>query len=465
MTSVQIHPVPPPGRPGSGTSGGKTALREALLAGTIEHAWQTDYYRGLWADAEPLTVRTVADLARLPVISKTGPDGGAAAIGHPDRVPAVALHSSGTTGAPFIRYRSAEEIEALADLHAKLNERVRARSGDDSQIVHLTTVSARHHGNVLGTVATDRGLTLSMASDKDLARAVDLLRRGPLFPDLPEPKVQLSGSPDDLVVLVCALTEAGMSGLVVHNVVVIGDYLSRLHREYLARALPGARVIHRYSLSEITGGATACDRCSSFHFDSYVLPEVVALDDDQPIAAGLGRLVLTELYPFSQYQPMVRYDTGDLVELVRSPCEPAEVSMILAGRRAHAPMVRDRGATRVVYRPIALREALEALPDVARAPLNPKLGSFRDVPGSAPLARVEFQAGDGGLGKVVLTVVIAFPPHLYPEHLARARAAITTAVRESCPELAANVHDGVCELVVDLTGDRSAAPPFVVRGS
>ncbi|MEU9103502.1 hypothetical protein AB0D54_03900 [Streptomyces xanthophaeus] len=445
--------------------GAKTRIRDKLVPGTVEHACQIPYYQDLWAGLPVPELTTTAALDRLPLIGKFEPSGGAAAVRHPGRTPSVLMHSSGTTGHPFTRYRCAEEVRALADMLANLNARARERTGETRPIVHLSTISKRHHGNSIGALAVERSVTLGLMSARDLDKALGLLRRPQLFPDLADPLIQVSGTPDDLVVLAHAVAEAGLAErLRPRTVTALADYLTDGHRDFLASAFPGARIVHRYSLSEVAGGATRCAACELFHFDVHVVPQVVSLDGGQPVTSGVGRLVLTELYPFSQYQPFVRYDTGDVVEAAESPCEPGEVSVALLGRRAHTALVEHQGRQVLAFRPIALREALERLPELARGVMHASIAPYDALPGSAPLASVEFHpAREGARPRVELTCVTAFAPHLFPELTGQLHARVGEAALNSSPELRAMAADGTCELHVRLTGDRRAAAPFTVR--
>ncbi|MER7674457.1 hypothetical protein ABTY61_39175 [Kitasatospora sp. NPDC096128] len=448
--------------------GPKTRIRNKLVPGTIEHARAIPYYRELWADRPGATaVGTVADLTALPVVGKYEPAGGMAVVGHPDRTPSVLMHSSGTTGHPFTRYRSAEEVQELSALLSSLNARARERMDEARPIVHLSTISKRHHGNSIGALAVERSVTLGLLSERDLVKALGLLRRPQLFPDLTDPLIQLSGTPDDLVVLAHAVQEAGLlDQLRPRTVTALADYLTDGHRDFLAACFPDARIVHRYSLSEVVGGATRCERCGLFHFDVHVVPQVLSLDGEQSLTSGVGRLVLTELFPFSQYQPFIRYDTGDLVEVFESPCEPGEVSVALVGRRAHIPLVEHAGRQVPVFRPIALRGALESLPELQRGPMHATIAPYDVLPGSAPRAKAEFHpATPGAPARLELTAVTAFAPHLFPRQAEELRARVREVVLGSSPELRELAAAGVCELDVRLTGDRRAADPFTVRGA
>ncbi|MDT8915112.1 hypothetical protein, partial [Amycolatopsis sp. PS_44_ISF1] len=212
-------------------------------------------------------------------------------------------------------------------------------------------------------------------------------------------------------------------------------------------------------LSEVVGGATVCPACDALHFDPVVVPQIVALDDDSPVTTGIGRMVLTELHPFSQVQPLLRYDNGDLVERVAGGCEPDEVTVSFVGRRAETPVARDGGRTRVVLRPRGLRDALERFPEIARPPLHPRITS--PLHGGPPLVHTEW-TGDGPV-RITVRAVPAFDPNLFPAAAAQLRDRVHAAVLGCCPEIGPAVADGFAEVCVELEPDRAGVAGFIVR--
>jgi len=74
----------------------------------------------------------------------------------------------------------------------------------------------------------------------------------------------------------------------------------------------GVYPISRYSAAEFGVIATCCPRCGRFHCnDTGYIVEVLKLDEDKPAEVGEpGRVVVTDL--FSDYMPLIRFDTGDL---------------------------------------------------------------------------------------------------------------------------------------------------------
>lgn len=77
-----------------------------------------------------------------------------------------------------------------------------------------------------------------------------------------------------------------------------------------------ARVWDNYSLSEIPTPALECPECGFNHWLSPpVVAEVVDVRTKKPLRKGVGVLVVTTLYPYVQAMPLLRYWTGDLVEV------------------------------------------------------------------------------------------------------------------------------------------------------
>jgi hypothetical protein len=126
-----------------------------------------------------------------------------------------------------------------------------------------------------------------------------------------------------------------------------------------------ARVWDNYSLSEIPTPALECPDCGFNHWLSPpVVAEVVDLKSRRPLRRGVGALALTTLYPFVQAMPLIRYWTGDLVELgPRCPSAP-QPGIRFRGRIGQSLLV---GAEVLVAAQDAI-DFLEGEPLVARHP-------------------------------------------------------------------------------------------------
>jgi phenylacetate-CoA ligase len=87
----------------------------------------------------------------------------------------------------------------------------------------------------------------------------------------------------------------------------------------MVRAAFGCRALSRYAAHELGVIAHECPHCGQYHINMpSLVVELLALDDDRPVPSGaLGRVVVTDL--FSHAMPLIRYDTGDVATLARSP--------------------------------------------------------------------------------------------------------------------------------------------------
>jgi hypothetical protein len=126
----------------------------------------------------------------------------------------------------------------------------------------------------------------------------------------------------------------------------------------------GARIIEVFSMSELRSVARECKSGGHFHFDE--LPIVTEVLD--PISGlhtfeGQGELVVTTLFPFAQQQPLLRYATGDLVEIIPCTLDP-RLGFRWSGRLMHAAP-----RTEMTYAgERRFMDLLDELPDVERSP-------------------------------------------------------------------------------------------------
>ena len=96
--------------------------------------------------------------------------------------------------------------------------------------------------------------------------------------------------------------------------------------------------------------------------------EVISLQDGHRVNEGeVGELVLTELFPFTMMQPLIRYRTGDIVRCIK--CSPeGEVSFQWLGRESDCPqLVSQTGKSEFAYFYRPFSDWLSLQPMIARA--------------------------------------------------------------------------------------------------
>lgn len=215
----------------------------------------------------------------------------------------------------------------------------------------------------------------------------------------------------------------------------------------------GAPVFDNFSLSEVPSAALSCPGCGFNHWLPPPLwPEVVSPRSRAPVRSGTGVLVLTTLYPFVQAMPLLRYWTGDLVQLGPRCMETGERGFRFRGRVGQSVLHGD--AVLVAAQDVV--DALEAEPLVARH-LHPveQLGLL----GPSDCGAVKFELASSRAGPR-LRVELKFDPRAYPSEAQALGRRVAAALLEASPPLRKleRAHRG--ELDVELLGPGSLSKPW-----
>lgn len=214
----------------------------------------------------------------------------------------------------------------------------------------------------------------------------------------------------------------------------------------------GARVWDNYSLSEIPTPALECGRCGFNHWLSPPLfAEVVDPATQRPLSEGTGALALTTLVPFVQAMPLLRYWTGDLVELGPS-CAAAGARGIRFRGRLGQSLVRPtrRGGEVLVAAQDAI-DFLEGEPLVARhAHPCETLGVIPDSGCGAVKLELSFDGGRPARPRA--RVELAFDPVAHAEASEDLGRRFGAHLLEKSPALARLERSGRGVLTVDLVG-------------
>jgi len=149
----------------------------------------------------------------------------------------------------------------------------------------------------------------------------------------------------------------------------------------------------------------------------------------RPVESGLAMLVLTELYPFVKTLPLIRYLTGDLVEVVPGACEVDPVAFAPKGR--YARCLTDQAATqaRVLLTQTELLDAVEETPEVLQA--GPAMGEPRVA------MRIE-----RGSREIVVEFQSRFSSEYFAEAARAAEASLARRLRHASPSLRSALDEG-----------------------
>ena len=312
-----------------------------------------------------------------------------------------------------------------------------------------TTNAEAAHGGAIRIPQPRTVLSVPMNGPVDVERVVEALAKPhPVAGELRFPE-GLNTTAHQLVILTSFLAEQGIDPRRAFRVRWMRTSSAYLNAGATRRisALWGIPIGDQFSLSEIFGGAWKCLTCGWYHPDPFVAPEVVDQRTGARLVRGPGVLVLTELFPFVQAHPFIRYWTGDVVEAGPTDCEGSPFAFRYLGRTGRRPggigglsrslpkhasqgVVSDEDGTLLVG-PAPLLDLLGDEEGIAREPIGGAWGERPDPLGlGKPMFALRFEPGRPSV--VRLSVSVDRPDELDPALAARLHAVLL----DHNPELA-----------------------------
>lgn len=184
----------------------------------------------------------------------------------------------------------------------------------------------------------------------------------------------------------------------------------------------GCTVEDRYGLSEIFLGAWRCQACGMFHFEPYGIPEVVGMTDHLPVSEGIGRLVLTSFYPFMQMIPMIRYMTGDIVEITNNKCPTNQPAYRLLGRQKNSLLHQNK----ILIGEYEMTDILDEEPEVYHRRRYKELPSYLHDVGAPPEFKFSFDENQ----EPGVEVFLKYDPAKFPDMATALEARIKKALAD-----------------------------------
>ncbi len=375
-----------------------------MIAATLENAARAPYYARAWGDAWR-DVRTVSDLVRLPLLDK------ATAIAHQkelivgERPPGFGIASSGTTRTADLPALNVLRTDGeLAAIRGDAEEG--APDPDDEHPGWTLVAVGVHHGLPRGAPRSDE-LLVPWSYHKNALSMIDTVLGDPQPDGRRVTAMRISAGA--LKTFTAWALENGRDPRA-YGVKLVGTNGSRVSLWWRTRieALFDCTLYDNFSLSEIPTVATECKACGGLHFGwPPLLYEVLDLLTGEPVVEGTGRLVVTPLFPWVATMPLVRYDTGDVVE-VAGLCAAVGAPIVhYLGRARRGVVVDDEGRGAFVLAPAHVQDVLEASERTQRNPhpavtnglvRSAELGLPRwtveridDATGEAPTVRLAFE--------------------------------------------------------------------------
>ena len=297
-------------------------IQEGRFRRCLERAWATPFYRRLWSEAglEPGDVRTLADLPRLPIFSKSDlmrsverkppfgdyyrrrgddPRSGPAGL--------VMQTTSGTTGAPqpiFFGPRS-RELQALLVARAWLMQGLRGGDVVHSCYAH-GMVNAGHFAREAALHYT-RAVLLSAGAGNETPSATQVANMARFGASV------LVGFADYLRKLADTARDRGLEPGRDIRVRLISTHLGLMPREELAEAWAADKVYDWYGVGDTGLIASEGPDLDGMHVmeDAHFVEIIDPTTRNAAAAGEAGELVCTCLYKDDAY-PIIRFNTRDM---------------------------------------------------------------------------------------------------------------------------------------------------------
>jgi hypothetical protein len=418
-------------------------LRTRQLLETL--SWcssRSDWYRSALA---PLvdSIRSVDDLIRLPTINKSIVAEHHARLITDMEFPAHVGISSGTTStpqAPILTrvYRSSDEIQAFRSVLSVVD------SGSGTLPLGLQIINALHGDSF---VAEERGrFRMPLEMPFHYAHIRDLLTQNHKFRGFGERISYLVGNVSSLQLLTGLILQRDRGLLETIKIETMYAHSSLLTDRWRSNlsSLFDATVVSIYGISEIAGaGAVECAACGHFHMPPFIIPEIVdVFADDKRVE--IGELTLTSLVPFTRVQPLIRFRTGDLVELTGKCDAVPDLGFKFRGRRRNSIYDGELG---LVLAGADVLHVVDGFHDVAieEYPMARRLGLD---PSGYGLPRLSVSARRSAVLEITMMVELCYEPALHAGAAQKFVDDFRVALSSRCKELDKHIATGAAKLTI-----------------
>ena len=366
-------------------------LQSERLRRLIHHAYErVPYYRRLMeaSGVRPDSIRTAADLPRLPVLTRTIVRAETASLladGFPHR-DLLEGHTGGSSGTPLNFYSSRE-----ARLSHGMARSLRAHewAGLYQGEPFIRVIKRRLPGTAEGApferlsrrVARESLEDCASFSDSTLPAVVERITRM-------RPRA-VRGYASAICIIAEFIRDSGMPAPAVGAVVTGGEQLFDEQRALL-RDVFGTEPFSKYGSFENYHIAMECEAHQGMHVAAEDLIVEIVDTEGLPIEPGRqGRVLVTNLHEFGM--PLIRYDMDDESSIIDGPCPCG---------RALPRLSAVTGKTgNVIYTPSGKRLSMHTLSSSGLAPLGIRQFQFvqerldhvvvRVVPGTTLTAEEE----------------------------------------------------------------------------
>lgn len=285
-------------------------FHRTLLPATLANAVTTPFYRKLWQSIDYQNI-TIDSLHQLPLVYKEDIRSAGLEAQNRHNLVCNEIFTGGTTGYPLVTVKGDREQRFIYQFYKECfcssdGTDYRALQINNPYHGHLMAVPVPLHSHKIGiydigSFDYGRKVLQMQHNDRDVESKCTVL-------------VGLERCLRAFTVDTLTKYPNGFENNL-NYVISYSQLLTNKWRHVLENVWD-CEVIDRFGLSEVFGGATYDTDVGWWHFDPVIIPEVVGVNSLEPIKEGKGILVVTALFPFQEAQPLVRYYTGDLVEMI-----------------------------------------------------------------------------------------------------------------------------------------------------
>ena len=382
-------------------------LSQRLLDYTIHRAmrlspWYAETYsRANISSNKPFNLQ---DLEHLPVFTRANLEQHGEQFRCKGMNFGYASFTTGTSsGCPLIMDTSLEEHEYVNRFFSIIGQGAQETGVPKPIALNLTNA---YHGHLIERPIPLQRVDVFANSVIGLNNAKNLLLRTYAAGDHNRSISALGGSLIPLLRLTAFLQENGLRDQLpkIEFVQSTSEYITPKSYRTLSQFW-NCPVEDRYGLSEICIGAWRCHDCGYYHFEPYGIPEVIGLHNYDHITEGKGRLVLTGFAPFMQMTPMIRYLTGDGIEIISRPCITGQRSFKLLGRLKNS-LIRNEQ----LIGEYEIMDVLDEEPEVYRRKPYWFLPDYLQDVGAPP----QFILGWSQAGVPTVDIELKYDPETFP---------------------------------------------------
>ncbi|MGO7192931.1 hypothetical protein ACCT14_34050 [Rhizobium brockwellii] len=439
------------------------ALQKFLLKWTVGHAYKHTKFYGknpAYASLPSNEVDAAPDLSAWPIISRTVISENFEEFIADDVQLRSTCHTSGTTGQPMDVYKSFEEVRFINDYFSHMF-RSFLKSGRPKPL--SLSFPNFYHGVAVPMPSIGMSFVSGVTDDTLIQDARRVLDTTYHFKGYDSRIRILGGLGHHILFFTSYLMEQGvdLSTYRMECINLTGGFLSVQMFEFLRDAWK-CPINIRFSMTETIGGATCIEPTSRFVLDPHLIGEVVDVDTGGLLQEGVGALVLTNLYPFVQMQPLIRYQNGDLVR--RIPSANGRLVFDFLGRVKNALTRMKDGKREWLLFSAPLNNTLAAIPDIRVYDWFANVRTAKDrTVGSLPIMSVRAEER-GGVVTIKLSLELRYAPHLHRKRCDKLRRDIIAAMRV-VPDTVLSTAMDANEVVFDILfcGPEQLNEPIVIK--